>query len=152
MQDGIPPKKGCVPLTTARGTGHAPLQPRPGTDCLSRHFPESLMHPLLQPSVHLKAQQSFLFQRNESVLSLSNLSALLSALGKMQIILLAMVLLAILPGSSLLNPAPSSPHAQPTGPAALHVTPGGVGCPHQVLSEIHSTTFSQEPPSSLNSS
>ena len=75
---------------------------------------------------------------------------LLSALGKMQIILL-LEDLAILPGSSLLNPAPS-PHTQPTGPATLHITPGGVGCPDQVLSEIHSTTFSQEPHSSLNSS
>ena len=75
MQDGTPTKKGCAPLTTARGTGHAPLQPRPGTDCQSRHFPKSLMHPILQPSVHQKAQQSFLFQRNESVPSSSNLSA-----------------------------------------------------------------------------
>ena len=67
----------------------------------------------------------------------------LSALGKAQLTL-QLEAPSILP---LCCPMPSL-----YSPATLRITPGGMGCPHQVVSEIHSTTFSRSPLPLLNSS
>lgn len=67
----------------------------------------------------------------------------LSALGKVQLTL-QLEAPAILP---LRHPMPSL-----YSPATLSITPGGTGCPPQVISETHSTTFSRSPIPLLNSS
>ena len=107
-------------------------------------FPLRVLRTLCCSLEYIKKTNSPFYSRGIKVsLPYPTFQWFLSALGKVQLTL-QLEAPATLP---LRRPTPSL-----YAPATLCITPGGMDCRHQVLSEIHSTTFSRSPLPLLNSS